>query len=395
MAGGNRLIKVLLVIKDLHDRGGVNNAASCLAKSTAETGEVEFHVLSRRVREDMKWVRQHLPLPGQGRLPLLSDEEFVLKTRKAIEAAVREVKPDVVHVHTPVMLPPKGVPSLVSVHGTYLRELPYLWKYPLPPFYKLFQIAYTYNIYAVERFCLKPYDRFHVSCDRTKEEIVSMGVTEPSIFRVPYGVDTEMFKPRAPQAGLREKYGLAPSSKIVLSLGAMVPRKGQDVVAATAKQVLEAHEDAEFVFAGPIAKSGQRYIQGMKDYAARAGVPPEKLHFPGSLPQEDLIGFYNTCSVFASGSYQEGFGLNVLEAASCGKPVVTTDVGGVREMLGGHGTIVPVNDRAALARGIIEALDQGRAEVPGLRKHVEENFTWQKVGRDMVDVYRAVAALKK
>ncbi len=388
------MIKVLLVVKDLHDRGGVNNAASCLAESMEATGEVEFHVLSHRIRDDMKWVKQQLPLPPQGRLPLVSDEGYMLKTRRTIAEAVREVKPDLVHVHTPVLLPPKDTPTLVSVHGTYLRELPYLWKYPLTPFYKLFQIAYTYNIYAVERFCLKYYDRYHVSCDRTREEIKSMGVSESSIFRVPYGVDTNRFKPGAPPAGLREKYGIPATARIILSLGAMVPRKGQDVVAAAARQVLDAHEDAEFVFAGPIARSGQQYIRMMRERAAKAGVPQEKLHFTGSLPQEDLTGFYNACAVFASGSYQEGFGLNVLEAASCGKPVVTTDVGGVREMLGGHGRIVPVNDPAALARGIIEALNEGREEIPGLRRHVEENFTWQKVGRDMVDVYRAMAALK-
>ncbi|RLC74447.1 MAG: hypothetical protein DRI61_16600, partial [Chloroflexi bacterium] len=56
-------------------------------------------------------------------------------------------------------------------------------------------------------------------------------------------------------------------------------------------------------------------------------------------------------------SLSEGFPYTVLESMSCGRPVVATDVGGVREALEGFGVLVPPRDPQALADGIVQLLE--------------------------------------
>lgn len=364
-----------------------------LARYTYDADNIEFYVAANRIREDMTWISEHVPLPAPARFPLLTDEEYVLRVRRTIKRAVADIKPDLIHVHTQTIVPPRDVPSLVTVHGTYQRELPYLRKYPLPQPYKLFQLLYTYNVYGVERFCLGHFDRYHVTSTRTREEILSMGVKDNVITHVPIGVGLESIRSSPVPDGLLEKYGIPATGKMVLSVGAMVTRKGHHVVAEAAKRVLEAHPDAEFVFIGPISKIGHIYIRKMRENAVKARVPVEKLHFLGALPEDELIGFYNACRVYASGSLVEGFGLNVVEAATCGKPVVSNDVGAVKDVLGDLGTVVPIGDQAAFAEGIIGALD-GPAHIAGLSEQVTKNLSWKKIGRDMADLYREVAGLK-
>ncbi len=386
------MIRTLLVVRDLYDSGGVNNVACSLAERMAP--DVEFYVLSNRLNPGLTWAKRHLYLPLAPRVPILADEMLPLVARGAFKKAVDSIRPDLVHVHTPTLIPPKGVPSLVMVHGTYLKELPYLWRYPLPPFTKAFQAAYTYNVYAIERFLLRYYDRYNVPSTKSRDEIIGMGVRPDLVSLVPNGVDIDRFRP-ADGSGVLQKYDLPKDAGVVLSVGSIVPRKGHHAVAATAGKVLAAHGDAEYVFIGPMTGSSAGYVKAIYDEARRAGVPANKLHFLGAVPSEDLIAFYNACSVFASGSFQEGFGLNILEAAACARSVVSCDVGAARDILGEHGYVAPVGDTAALADGIVKALDRGRTVVPALRNRVERLFNWDKIAKDMVRVYEETAALTK
>lgn len=378
-------MRVLLVAKDLHGYGGVNNVAVELARHMAAHG-VEFYVLSCRTG-DFPWMKVHLPLPNTSGLPIVDVLEAPLRSGEAFRKAVEKVKPDLIHVHTPALVPPKGVPSLVTVHGTYMRDVPNLLRYPVSLPYKLFLSSLIYSQYRFERHALRYFDRFHAVSSMTAEELRAMGVPAGAISMVPNGVDVGEFKPIGPSPEIYKKYGLDPASKIVLSLGTITPRKGAHIVVQSAFAMLKEHPDTTFVFAGSCPRLGRSYMEKMGALSRKYGIS-DHIRFIGPVPQQDLVHLYNACSAFVSASYTEGCSLNILEAAACGKPVVSTDVGGARDVLGDLGIYAPAGSPEALAAGIVKALDAGRALSGPLRSRMEIQFSWEKTAKDMLGVYR-------
>ena len=86
----------------------------------------------------------------------------------------------------------------------------------------------------------------------------------------------------------------------------------------------------------------------------RPYIDDHSIEFPGEV--KDPVAFYRSCSVFVLPSYyREGLPRTILEAMSCGRPVITTDWPGCREPIvdSENGFLVPVRDAAALAKKMI------------------------------------------
>jgi glycosyltransferase involved in cell wall biosynthesis len=120
--------------------------------------------------------------------------------------------------------------------------------------------------------------------------------------------------------------------------------------------------------------------------AAELGVA-DQVDFLGFVPHEGLADFFRSCHLFALPSTdgsQEGFGLVLLEAMACGRPVLTTPVVGMARDIetAGAGFLVPPRDAAALSvalSGLIH--DEARLHEIGRRGRslVEERFTWRAI----------------
>ncbi|HWM92997.1 MAG TPA: glycosyltransferase family 4 protein [Thermoanaerobaculia bacterium] len=114
----------------------------------------------------------------------------------------------------------------------------------------------------------------------------------------------------------------------------------------------------------------------------------DRVEFLGFVP--DLNSFYASCHVFALPSTdprREGFGLVLLEAMACGRPVITTPIVGIAGDVEprGVGVLVPPNDPHALASALM-SLRENRSELPGTGRRarllVEERYTWERVTDD-------------
>jgi D-inositol-3-phosphate glycosyltransferase len=352
----------------------------------ARSGDVEFNVFSRAVRPGSSWMKEHVPMPASSGLPVIDVFDAPFRARKAFKAAVERIKPDLVHVHTPALVPPKGAPSLVTVHGTYYLDVKNLAGYPLSPGYKAFLSSLIFTQYRFERYALRYFDWFHPVSSMTAEELKHMGAPGDRICMVPNGVDSGEFCSAPVPDSLFAKYGL-PRERLILSVGTVTPRKGAHVAVSAAADVLKSHPGATFVFAGAWPKMGRSYVEIMKKRAEKAGISGN-IRFLGPVPQDDLKMLYNACSLFLSASITEGCSLNILEAAACGKPVVSTDVGGARDVLADMGRYAPINDHGALAARINETLDAGKTYLPELRDRIAGQFSWEAISREMNGVYR-------
>jgi len=112
----------------------------------------------------------------------------------------------------------------------------------------------------------------------------------------------------------------------------------------------------------------------------------------GFVPTEDLVAIYNLATVFVMPSLYEGFGLPILEAMSCGCPVITTKEGSLAEVAGDAAFYVDAYSKESIAKGIKEVFDnpilQKKLLLEGL-KRVKE-FSWKKTASDTLEVYEKV-----
>lgn len=140
---------------------------------------------------------------------------------------------------------------------------------------------------------------------------------------IPNGVDCTRFHP---DAALREEWRarLGVSLPIILYVGRLCEQKGTDLLIAAFQQL---KRPAALVLAGPCGQFGRVETDSFVERAEAAG----GIYFP-PLDDADLPGIYNACDIFVMPTRElEMFGMAAVEAQACGKPVVASDHGGLRE----------------------------------------------------------------
>jgi glycosyltransferase involved in cell wall biosynthesis len=186
-----------------------------------------------------------------------------------------------------------------------------------------------------------------------------------------HGVDTDVFYPRV-------KKGV---QNYVLSVGAIQPHKGYDFLIDSFSYI-EKRIRPSLHLVGNMKNSDE-----LDALQALAKLKDVDLHIEVGVDQNTLIQKYNDAILVVYAPYNEPFGLVPLEAMACGKPVVGIDEGGVKETIihGITGLLVerdPFNFGKAI-QSLLE--DPTLAEQYGTngRKHVLENWTWEKSTADI------------
>lgn len=112
----------------------------------------------------------------------------------------------------------------------------------------------------------------------------------------------------------------------------------------------------------------------------------------GFVSSEDLVALYNAATLFIMPSIYEGFGLPILEAMSCGCPVVASKGGSLVEVIGTAGKYVDPYEAESITKGIEEVFND-----PSLRKELSrkgiiqaKKFTWKKTAEETMNTYREV-----
>jgi glycosyltransferase involved in cell wall biosynthesis len=204
---------------------------------------------------------------------------------------------------------------------------------------------------------------------------------------IPNGIDFSRFEPVPKPDDFLNKF--KPKGNIVLYVGRLASNKGLEVLMDSAPSVLKDHPETTFVFVGE--------DEGMKDklisQAKSLGILKNVL-FTGHIKDEQtFLSAFAACDVFVLPSEYEAFGIVLLEAQACKKPVIGTRVGGVPEAIGdeGAGIVVEYNDKDALAETINKLLaDRKIRKKMGEigRSRVKKNFTWNNVVDQIEQVYK-------
>ncbi|MHA8110038.1 glycosyltransferase family 4 protein [Lactobacillaceae bacterium Melli_B4] len=134
----------------------------------------------------------------------------------------------------------------------------------------------------------------------------------------------------AKQAELKQRYGYDAKRFTVLGTGQVQTRKG---ILDFAK-LAEANPTVQFIWAGGF--SFGQMTDGYKELKKLVDNPPQNLSFPGIVDRAKLVDFYNLCDVFLLPSFNELFPMSVLEAFSCGKPVLLRNLDLYKVIIDGY-----------------------------------------------------------
>jgi len=252
----------------------------------------------------------------------------------------------------------------------------------------------------IETLLMQQADRIIAECPQDRLDMEQLyGASPARIAVAPCGFDPAELWPQD-QREARKLLGLAPDKFTVLQLGRMVPRKGVDtVIQATA--LLRSHHaiDAELLVVGGDIHAGGRdgpEIARLRLLSERLGIAGH-VRFVGQKARAELRNWYSAADVFVTTPWYEPFGITPVEAMACARPVVGSEVGGIKSTVvdGSTGFLVPSRDPQAVAerlatlqRNPMLARTMGDA---GLRR-VYRHYTWRSVAQQVAAVYAAVLA---
>ena len=298
---------------------------------------------------------------GFGRLTMTAlhvDEEwFCRAVWRRIAASDR--KPDVVHAH-----------ALHQAARLRTEDIPVVINLPGEP-----NVRYTADLRLADALVADGWAAEHLP--------QRLGRT---IDRVPKGVDTDLFRPGGPS--LRSALRLHDRC-VVLAVARLVPIKNLtlllDAFALVRRRIGAAH--LVIVGDGPEATA-------LHAYATTLDVA-DAVTFTGAVPHRDMPSFYRSADVFALSSAFDNSPNVILEAMACGLPVVTTDVGGVREFVadGIGGAVVERDNAPRFASALERYLASREAACAGgtrSRQRTLTEFSWRASALRLLDVYHRV-----
>ncbi|MFI7019430.1 GT4 family glycosyltransferase PelF [Streptomyces sp. NPDC050164] len=267
-----------------------------------------------------------------------------------------------------------GVPFLLTEHGIYLRER-YLGyrrdaqRWPVKAFMLgFYRELNSYGYRAADLI---------TPCNQYNRRWEERGGADAGKIRTVYnGVDPAAFPHAGPE----------PEVPTLSWCGRVDPIKDLETLIRAYAMVRAEIPATRLRLFGPVPPGGEAYRTRLEKLAAELGVT-DGLTFEGRI--SEVWRAYAAGHVVMLSSISEGFPFSIIEAMSCGRTTVSTDVGGVREAVGDTGLVVPPREPEKMAAAALTLLkdDQRRLELGQLsRQRVIDRFTLRR----SVDAFRTV-----
>ena len=211
---------------------------------------------------------------------------------------------------------------------------------------------------------------------------------------VPLGTDPERFRPGIDGSGLRRERGL-PEGRWLVTVARLERYKGADVMIRALRLLGTQYPDLRYAIVGDGPARAE--LQAL----AQAEGVAERVHFLGWVPDASLPEAYSLAEVYAGVTRQterevEGFGIALVEAQACGKPVVAGRGGGTGDAVeeGTTGLLVDPENPTAVAEaidGLLARPERAAAMGAAGRSAVERYYNWNRVVEDLRAISESLA----
>jgi glycosyltransferase involved in cell wall biosynthesis len=219
----------------------------------------------------------------------------------------------------------------------------------------------------------------------TKQDVVKHFHVNPDKIVTTLLAVEDQFKPEHDKTRfdeLRTKYGL--TKPFLLFVNSWRLHKGLADLIDAYLRVKKDH-DIQLLVAGKPVPHYTQIIDAVK--AGQAQTPD--IITPGFIPDEDLISFYSMATAYMNTTHFEGFGLGVLEAMSCGCPVITANNTSLPEVVGKAGLYYPTGDASQLADRITQLLNNSQLADELREKGLAQakKFSFAKTAQETLAAY--------
>lgn len=221
--------------------------------------------------------------------------------------------------------------------------------------------------------------------DWTRGEVLKkFNLPEEKVVTVYNGIDHELYKPGR-REGVRSRLGLSQNKKILLNVGAETKRKNIPMLLQTTAALLKEGIDLQLIRIGERTDQTEKLIKEL-------GLDQHVTYFC-NVKEVEMPDYYRAADLLLLPSLDEGFGFPLLEALSCGLPVVVSNVGPLPEI---GGTAVyyanpdDLNDWVGNARKILSLSEAEKSELVSAGLSHSGRFSWERNAKETAVVYKSI-----
>lgn len=246
---------------------------------------------------------------------------------------------------------------------------------------------------------LKRADAFVAISSAVAAELRTHGVNPTLIQMIPNSVDTHHFCPVTSQErdALRRRLGIPPRHKIVIYTGRLVSYKGLPLLLRVWRDIEDKYNHVRLLLVGSGGLDIHDCEAELKAYVSANGLQ-DSVCFVGSVDR--VHEYLQASDIFVFPTENEAFGISLIEAMACGLPVISTPVGGVKDILqhGHNGLVVEVGESQQLSEAL-DALITDTALSARLaqaaRQTAEERYSEEIVTPQYVQLFRGISDLSR
>jgi len=394
-----RILHVLDHSIPLHS--GYTFRTRAILREQAKLGWQTFHLTSPKqgrteaLREEVDGLTFYRCQPVEGfasRLPGLGQMALVSALAHRLREVVDEVKPDILHAHSPSLNGMAAVRVGREMGLPVVYEVRAFWEDAAVDHGTAREWGLRYRLTrASETRVLRRANAITTICNGLREEMITRGIDPGKITQIPNAVDIETFHPSdTPDAELQQQLGLG--GKTVLGfLGSFYAYEGLDLLLDALPKLLAANPDFCVLLVG-----GGPQEQNLKAQAERLGLE-EAVLFVGRVPHSQVDRYYSLVDILVYPRHSMRLTdlvtpLKPLEAMAQHKLVVASDVGGHKELIRDRetGYLFRAGDADALVKTVLELLsrhDAWPAIKDAGRAYVENERNWRNSVANYKKVY--------
>ncbi len=291
-----------------------------------------------------------------------------LKYVSVLKKIIKHFKPDILHAHYATSYGLVGAlsnfhPFITSSWGTDVM------KFPNKNFVAKSILGFNYKM--ADLLCATS----NTIADYIKK------VTEKPVSVIPFGIDVEKFSPRKVDSVFEA------DEFVIGSIKPLEPLYNIDVTIRAFASACKKYPNFRLLVIGEGSAEKQ-----LKELCASLQIE-NKVTFTGRIPFTEISKHYNMINVLVNISEYESFGVSIIEAMACEKPVIVTNVGGLKEIVNHSllGIKVEVGDVEQTAAAIEQLFTDKKmyAEIAARsREHVVKNYNWNENLKQMISAYK-------